>query len=95
MTGEPAIFFTEATQAVDYPNHRNAEARPLAGGCRSTLSPAALPVAEQSSRASAVTGVGVDEPRHIARHLAGTSPGERQRAPRLLGRVQADSQQTR
>jgi hypothetical protein len=33
--------------------------RPLAGGCRPTLSPAALPVAEQSSRAGAVTGVGV------------------------------------
>ena len=42
---------------------RNAEVRPLAGGCRPTLSPAALPVAEQSSRVGAVTGVGVEQPR--------------------------------
>jgi hypothetical protein len=38
-------------------NPRNAEVRLLAGGCRPTLSPAALPVAEQSSHAGAVTAV--------------------------------------
>ena len=41
---------------------RSAEVRPLARGCRRTLSPAALPVAEQSSRAGAVTAVGVRRP---------------------------------
>jgi hypothetical protein len=45
---------------------RNAEVRLLAGGCRPTLRPAALPVAEQRSRAGAVTRVGVGEPRPIA-----------------------------
>jgi hypothetical protein len=42
---------------------RNAELRPPAGGCRPSSSAAALTVAEQSSRADAVTGVGVEEPR--------------------------------
>jgi hypothetical protein len=38
-------------------------ARELAEGGRPILSPVALPVAEHSSRATAVTGVGVNEPR--------------------------------
>ncbi len=41
---------------------RNAEVRPLAGGCRPPLRPAALPVAEQSSREGVVTSVGVERP---------------------------------
>ena len=38
---------------------RNAEVRSAAETCRPTLSTCELPVAEQSSRAGAVTGVGV------------------------------------
>ena len=37
------------------------------GGCRPSLRPAALPVAEQSSHADAVTGVGVDQQRRPGR----------------------------
>ena len=47
----------------------HAEVCPLPGGCRPTLSPVALPVAEQSSCAGAVTGVGVDE-QYASRHSA-------------------------
>jgi hypothetical protein len=46
---------------------RNAEVRPLAGGCRPTLSPAALPVGGQSSHAAAVTGIGIIRQRLEAR----------------------------
>jgi hypothetical protein len=38
---------------------RDAEVRPWTGGCRPTLGPAALPVAELSCRAAPVTGIGV------------------------------------
>jgi hypothetical protein len=42
-------------------NPRNADVRLLAWGCRPTLSPAALPVAEQSAHAGAVAACGVEE----------------------------------
>jgi hypothetical protein len=63
--------------------YSHTEVRRLAGGCRPTLSPTALPVAEQSSRAGAVTGVGVKQQRiagpggRRVSQRAGASPARR------------------
>ena len=76
----------EGQRRREPPDPRNAKVRQLAGSCRPTLSPAALPVAEQSSHAAAVTGVGVERSR--------TTPATPRRGPGVAQTVRERSRAT-
>ena len=56
-----APFDDERQRRHGPPDPRNAEVRPLALGCRSTLTTATLPLAEQSGRVDAATPIGVEQ----------------------------------
>ena len=58
----PSIRAASGPRRLGLSDPRDAEVRPLAVGCRPSLRPVALPLAEQSGRAGAVTATGVNHP---------------------------------